>query len=104
MLLILLVVPLIASIGSCQQTAQLKGNLIFESPTPSPVTINPQYIQFNRKFDLTNIQQALDLLDSYASSYNTYCTEIQKIEREIMTCLRSKGTDFMPGVNAAKLR
>lgn len=61
---------------SSTRTAQLRGNIIFETERPQPVTINPNYVQFNRQFDLTQIELALDLLDNHTQTYDGYCKQI----------------------------
>jgi len=72
------------------RTAQLKGNLVFETEQLSSVTINPHYIQFNRQFDLTNIYNAILLLTNYTDSYEQYCNEIQKDRKRVYDMFQIK--------------
>jgi len=85
--LLLLIIETVTS----QRTAQLKGNLLFETEHQSTVTINPHYIQFNRQFDLSNILQAINLLVNYTESYAQYCNDIQKDRKRVFDTFQTKG-------------
>ena len=85
------------------RSAQLKGNLLFETEQQSPVTINPQYVQFNRQFDLSNIKTSLDLLDNYTLSYYEYCDDITKDRKRVHDIYQAKG-DFFNGHETCRLQ
>ncbi len=85
------------------RSAQLKGNLLFETEQQTPVTINPQYVQFNRQFDLSNIKTALDLLDNYTLSYYEYCDEITRDRKRVHDVYQAKG-DFFKGHETCRLQ
>jgi len=95
-MLSILLVLLIVSTQSWAQTAQLKGNIIFESPHQASVTINPHYIQFNRRFDLSIIKEALDLLDTYTLSYSKYCNEIIRDRKRNYNTFKVEGQKSYP--------
>jgi hypothetical protein len=82
---------LIIDVVACQRTAQLKGNLLFETEQQSTVTINPHYLQFNRQFDLSYILQAINLLSNYTESYNDYCNDIQRDRKRVFDTFQTKG-------------
>ena len=88
--LLLIILRVVASL----RTAQLKGNLVFETEQQSTVTINPHYIQFNRQFDLSNIQIAIDLLTNYTESYNQYCNDIQKDRKRVYDMFQANAMFF----------
>ena len=77
--LLLIILEVVAAL----RTAQLKGNLLFESEQQSAVTINPHYIQFNRQFDLSHIRDAINLLTNYTDSYAQYCNEVTKDRKRL---------------------
>ena len=81
MLPVLLLITL--RVVAALRTAQLKGNLVFETEKQSSVTINPHYIQFNRQFDLSHIYDAINLLSNYTESYSQYCDEVTKDKKRI---------------------
>lgn len=79
---------------TCLRTAQLRGNLLFESEQQLPVTVNPHYIQFNRQFDLTHINNAINLLDNYTISYNDYCKELVADRKRINDMFQIMGNFY----------
>ena len=88
--LLLIILREVASL----RTAQLKGNLVFETEQQSTVTINPHYIQFNRQFDLSNIQTAINLLTNYTESYSQYCNDIQKDRKRVYDMFQANAMYF----------
>ena len=77
--------------GLAIRTAELKGNLLYESEQQKPVIINPHYVQFNREFDLSEIKTALDLLDQYTESYAAYCQDAQRDSKRLYNMFFTEG-------------
>jgi len=53
-----------------------EGSLIYEQLAYRPITVNPQYFNFYRKFNLTHITQGLQILEKYQKLYDDFCQQI----------------------------
>lgn len=52
-----------------------KGNIIYMQQTQTAVTVNPQLVNFHRRFDIQMILVCLDTLDRFAAAYHEFCDE-----------------------------
>jgi len=75
-ILITLLFTPIVECEDIQFISSLRGSLIYEQLAFRPITVNPHYFNFYRRFNLTHIQKALDVLDTYHNIYNQFCTQI----------------------------
>ena len=76
--------------------SSLRGSLLFEQLAFRPITVNPQYFNFYRQFNISHIQSALDILVEYEQLYTRLCTDIAhmpELSPEFYT-VTVNGTDY----------
>jgi len=56
--------------------SSLRGSLLFEQLAYRPITVNPQYFNFYRQFNISHIQNALEILEKYENLYAKLCNDI----------------------------
>jgi hypothetical protein len=73
---ILIFLSLIPLAESDMQTASLRGSLLYEQLAFRQITVNPQYFNFYRPFNISHILNALDVLQEFEILYSTLCKDI----------------------------
>ena len=73
---ILILLSLLPLAESDMQTASLRGSLLYEQLAFRPITVNPQYFNFYRQFNISHILNALDVLTEFETLYSKLCKDI----------------------------
>jgi hypothetical protein len=74
-LTILTILPL-AECDEAMRPSSLRGSLLYEQLAFRQITVNPQYFNFYRQFNMTHIKNALNVLNEYEKLYTKLCTDI----------------------------
>ena len=64
------------TLTSASIEGQLKGNILYESLSPSPVQVNPHYAHFIRSFDMSHVIKGFQTLQTYTHMYIAICDKI----------------------------
>jgi len=76
LIIIITIKILLAESDENVKHSPLRGSLLFEELAFRPITVNPQYYNFYRQFNMTHIQSALEILKEYEKLYIRLCTDI----------------------------
>jgi len=63
------------------------GNVLYVVQNERPVSVNPQLVNFHRRFDLTTIISSLDALDNFATAYHDFCAKTIGKRRQDFNCV-----------------
>jgi len=69
LIIIITIKILLAESDENVKHSPLRGSLLFEELAFRPITVNPQYYNFYRQFNMTHIQTALEILKDYEKLY-----------------------------------
>ncbi len=58
------------------------GNVLYMVQDGRPVSVNPQLVNFHRRFNVSMLLSSLTLLDAYATNYHGFCEQIQSVKRD----------------------
>jgi hypothetical protein len=74
-LLLTAILPLVES-EEAMKVSTLRGSLLFEQLAYRQITVNPQYFNFYRQFNMTHIENAIEVLLDYEKLYTRLCRDI----------------------------
>ena len=76
----------VSQVWSCVHgSVTYKGGIIFVQQSDIPVTVNPQLINFHRRFDLEMVAICMEALDKFALAYRDFCEEAMKEQKDMQT-------------------
>jgi len=78
MTIFILIITLLCPIAS--GLATYKGNLLYYQQTEAAVTVNPQLVNFHRRFDTRMLDTCIDTLDKFGEAYNKFCDHVTQIK------------------------
>ena len=58
------------------------GNVLYMVQDGRPVSVNPQLVNFHRRFNVNVLLSSLALLDTFALNYHGFCEQIQSVKRD----------------------
>jgi hypothetical protein len=64
-----------------QRQAELRSGLLYEKDVDKAVIINPDYITFHRVIPLKHIDEAVNLIQTFADRYQEFCTGVKSLTK-----------------------
>ena len=64
--------------ASVENDVFIKGGLLFEKASDSPVSLNPPKLTFTRYLNFTTIEKALNQTQAFTNSYKEFCKHLNK--------------------------